>query len=88
MYPIWCQKLIKQDTYDGRCETCRCKCRLNANVCNNKQHWNNEKCRFECKELIDKGICDKGFICNPSNCKFECDKSCDIGHENCKCRKK
>ena len=28
-------------------------------VFNNKQRWNNEKCRCECKELIDKGICDK-----------------------------
>ena len=30
----------------------------------NKQRWNNDKCRCECKELIDKGICDKGFIWN------------------------
>ena len=42
-----------------RYETCKCKCRLNASVCNNKQSWNNDKCRCECKELIDKGICDK-----------------------------
>ena len=58
-------------------ETCRCKCGLNASFCNNKQHWNNEKCVCECKELIYKGICDK---------------SCDIGeyldYENCKWRKK
>ena len=25
-------------------ETCRCKCRLDAMACNNKQHWNNDKC--------------------------------------------
>ena len=25
-----------------------CKCRLGANVCNNKR-WNNDKCRCECK---------------------------------------
>ena len=37
-----------------RHETCRCKCRLYASVCNNKQRWNNNKCRCECKELIDK----------------------------------
>ena len=48
-------------------ETCKCKCRLDAIVCNNKQRWNENKCRCECKELIDKGICDKGFIWNPSN---------------------
>ena len=60
-------------------ETCKCKCRLDAIVCNNKQRWNNDKCRCECKELIDKGVCDKGYIWNPSNCECECDRSCDVG---------
>ena len=73
-------------------KTCKCKCRLDASVCNNKQRWNEDKCRCECKELIDKGMCDKGFIWNPSNCECECDKSCDIGEyldcKNCKCRNK
>ena len=73
-------------------EICKCKCRLDASVCNNKQRQNNDKCRCECKELFDKGICDKGSIWNPSNCEYECDKSCDVGeylgYENCKCRKK
>ena len=49
-------------------ETCKCKCRLDASVCNNKQRWNDDKCRCECKELIDKGVCDKGYAWNPSNC--------------------
>ena len=39
----------------------KCKCRLDACVCN-KQRWNKDKCRCECKELIDKGVCDKEFI--------------------------
>ena len=73
-------------------ETCKCKCRLDASVCNNKQRWNDNKCRCECKELIDKGVCGKGFVCNPRNCECECDKSCDVreylDYENCKCRKK
>ena len=73
-------------------ETCKCKCRLDASVCNNKQRWNNDKCRCECKELINKDVCDKGYIWNLSNCKSECDKSCDFGEyldfENCKCRKR
>ena len=43
-------------------KTCKCKCRLDSSVCNNKQRWNEDKCRCECKELIDKGMCDKGFI--------------------------
>ena len=33
-------------------ETCKCKCRLYASVCNNKQRLNEDKCRCECKELI------------------------------------
>ena len=43
-------------------KTCKCKCRLNASVCNNKQRWNDNKCRCECKELIDKGVSYKGSI--------------------------
>ena len=73
-------------------ETCKCKCRLDASVFNNKQRRNDDKCRCESKELIDKAICDKGFIWNPSNYKCKCDKSCDIDeyvdYEICKCRKK
>ena len=30
-------------------ETCKCKCRLDTSVCNNKQRWNNDKWRCECK---------------------------------------
>ena len=73
-------------------EKCKCECILNAITCNNKQRWNNNKCRCECKELIDKGIRDKGFIWNPSNCECECDKNCGfsqyLDYENCKCRKR
>ena len=72
-------------------EKSKCKCRLDVSVCNNKQRWNNFKCRCERKELIDKGVCNKGYIWNPSNYKCECNKSCNFGeyldYENCKCRK-
>ena len=72
-------------------ETCKCNCRLDGSVCNNRQRWNDDKGRYECKEFIDKGACNKGFIWNPSNCECECDKSCDVGeyfdYESCKCRK-
>ena len=72
-------------------KTCKCKCRLDASVCNNKQRWNGDKCICECKELIDNGMCDNGFIWNSSNCECECDKLCDVGeyldYKNCKCRK-
>ena len=73
-------------------ETCKRKCRLDSSVCNSKQRWNDDKCRFECKELIDKGVLEKGSIWNPSTCKCECDKSCDVGeyldYDNCNCSKK
>ena len=73
-------------------EKCRCICRLDAIVCNNKQSQNKNKYRCECKELVDKKICDKGFTWNPSNCECECDKNCNIGeyldYKNCKWRKK
>ena len=71
---------------------CKYICTLDASVCNNTQHWKDDKCRCECKELIDKSVCDKEFIWNLSNCECECDKSCDVGeyldYKNCKCRKK
>ena len=73
-------------------ETCKCKCRLDARFCNNKQRWNDDKCTCECKELVHKGVCDKGYIWNPSNCKCKCGKSCDVGqyldYENHKSRKR
>ena len=59
-------------------ETCKCKCRLDPSVCNNKQYWNNDKCKWECRELIDEGRCHKGFIWYPNNCEGECCKSCDV----------
>ena len=72
-------------------ETCKCECRLDAIVCNDKQHWNKDKGWCECREFIDKVVCDKDFIWNPSNCECECDKSCDVGeyldYKNCTCKK-
>ena len=59
-------------------ETCKCKCRLDASVCNNKQRGNKDKCSFKCKGLIGKRICDKGFIWNPRDCDSECNKSCNV----------
>ena len=68
----------------------RVSVRLDASAFNNKQRWNDDKCRRECKELINKDVFDKGYIWNPSNCECECDKPCDVGeyldYKNCKCR--
>ena len=44
-------------------ETCKSVYRLSASICNSKQTWNEDKCRYECKEdLIDRGTCDKRYI--------------------------
>ena len=73
-------------------ETWKCICRLDKIICKNKQRWNKDKFRCECKELIDKAVCDKGYVWNPGNCECGCDKSCSIGeylnYSYCKCRKK
>ena len=43
-------------------KTCKCTCRLDASVCNDKKSWNNDICRCEFKELIGKGRCNNGAI--------------------------
>ena len=42
-------------------ESCKCICRLDRIICNNKQKWNKDKCRCEYKKLIDKGVWEKGY---------------------------
>ena len=65
-------------------EMCKCKCRLDASVCNNKQHWNDDKCRCEVKNRLIKVYVIKDL--------FGSQQSCDVGeyldYKNCKCRKK
>ena len=31
-------------------ESCKCVCKLNSSVCNNKQIWNRNTCRCDCNE--------------------------------------
>ena len=74
-------------------ETCKCVCRLRSAICNDRQEWNENKCRCECKEdLVSKLVCDKGYMWNPSTCSCECDRYCETGqyleYKNCACRKK
>ena len=38
---IKCQELMKHKHIEWH-ETCKCKCRLDASVCNNKQRWNKD----------------------------------------------
>ena len=74
-------------------ETYKCVCRLTSAICNDRQEWNENKCRCECKEdLVSKLVCDKWYMCNPRTCSCECDKYCETGqyldYNNCVCRKK
>ena len=42
-------------------ESCKCVCKLNSSVCNNKQIWNNDTCRCDFNEdFTDIISCDKG----------------------------
>ena len=74
-----------------RHEACKCEYRLDAIVCNNKQRWNNDKSRCECKELIHKGAYDKDSIWHSRNCECECNKTCGfskyLDYKGCICKK-
>ena len=74
-------------------DSCKCVCKLNSSVCNNKQIWNSDTCRCDCNEDFASIInCTKGYIWNPSTCAFECDLWCKPGryldHKNCACKNK
>ena len=74
-------------------ESCKCVCKLNSSVCNNKQIWNDNTCRCDCNEDF-AGIanCAKGNTWNPSICECQFDKWCKPGqyldHKNCACKNK
>ena len=74
-------------------ESCKCVCKLNSSVFNNKQIWNDDTCRCDCNEDFAGIIsCDKGYTWNPSICEFQCDMWCKPGqyldHKNCVCKNK
>ena len=74
-------------------ESCKCVCKLNSSVCNNKQIWNSDTCRCDCnKDFAGIISCAKGYILNPSTCECQCDKWCKQGqyldHKNCVCKNK
>ena len=74
-------------------ESCKCVCKLNSSVCNNKQIWNSNTCRWDCNENFAGIInCAKGYTWNPSTCECQCDTWCIPGqyldHKNCVCKNK
>ena len=74
-------------------ESCKCVCKLNSSVCNNKQIWNDDTCRCDCNEDFAGVVgCDKGYTWNPSTCECQYDMWCKPGqyldHKNCICKNK
>ena len=71
-------------------ESCKCVCKLNSSICNNKQIWNSDTCRCDCNE--DFAGCADGYTWNPSICECQCDMWCKPGqyldHKNCVCKNK
>ena len=69
-------------------ESCKCVCKLNSSVCNNKQIWNDDTCRCDCNEDFAGIInCTKEYTWNPSTCECQCDTWCKpvqyLDHKNC-----
>ena len=55
-------------------ESCKCVCKLNSSVYNNKQIWNGDTCRCDCNEDFSGVVdCDKEYTWNPSTCECQCD---------------
>ena len=76
-----------------RHESCKCVCKLNSSIRNNKQIWNGDTCRCDCNEDFTSIInCTKGYTWNPSTCECQCDTWCKPGqhvdHKNCTCKNK
>ena len=74
-------------------ESCKCICKLNSSVCNNKQIWNSDTCKCDCNEDFASIInCTKGYMWNPSTCECQYDIWCKSGqylnHKNCICKNK
>ena len=74
-------------------ERCKCVCKFNSSVCNNKQIWNSDTCRCDRNEDFAGIIsCAKGYTWNPSICECQCDKWCKPGqyldHKNFVCKNK
>ena len=60
-------------------ESCKCVCKLNSSICNNKQIWNGDTCKCDCNEAFAGIInCTKEYMWNPSTCECQCDNQCDL----------
>ena len=63
-------------------ESCKCVCKLNSSVCNNKQIWNDDTCTCDCNEDFASIInCAKRYTWSPSTCECQCD-ICGVNQVN------
>ena len=74
-------------------ESCKCICKLNSPVCNDKQNWNGDTYGCDCNEdFVGIINCTKGYTWNPSTCECQCDTWCKPGqyldYKNCICKNK
>ena len=74
-------------------ESCKCICKLNSSICNNKQIWNGDTCKCDCYEGFAGIInCTKEYTWNPSTYECQCDTWCKPGqyldYKNCICKNK
>ena len=49
----------------------KCEYKLNTRKCNSNQMWNNDKCRYVCKNPIEHHVWKKSYIWNPPTCTCE-----------------
>ena len=69
-------------------KSCKCVCKLNSSLCNNKQIWNSDTCRCDCnKDFADIINCTKEYMWNPSTSECQCYMWCKpsqyLDHKNC-----
>ena len=48
--------------------SCKCEYKIDDRKCNSNQKWNNNKCRWECKNPRKHHVCENNYIWNPSIC--------------------
>ena len=44
------------------------KCRFDGRICNSNQKWNNDKCRYKCKNPKEHHACEKDYFWNHAIC--------------------
>ena len=62
--------------------SCKCECNSDGRRGNSNQKWNNDKCRYECKNPKEYNLCKKDYIWNPATCSYGNAKNLGSNIEN------